>query len=79
MAKQKKTKQQVEKQKVHDQTHVAATFFRVICLLGAIGILVLDATIPTFDYPTWVLGLLMGVVIGLGPEDLKAWLKGRGK
>lgn len=56
----------------------AATVFRVICLIGAIGLLVLDATIPTFDYPVWVLGLLMGVVIGLGPEDLRDWFTRRG-
>lgn len=57
----------------------ATTVFRVICLIAAIVLLVLDATIKTFDYPVWVLGILMGIVIGLGPEDLKAWYRGRGK
>lgn len=73
------TKRPHQKKQEQQDAHAAATFFRVICLIGAIAILVLDALIPTFDYPVWVLGLLMGVVIGLGPEDLKAWFKGRGK
>lgn len=78
---EKKTNRKAEqqKQKVHQQTHAAATFFRVVCLIGAIAILILDATITTFTYPVWVLGLLMGVVIGLGPEDLKEWFRGRSK
>lgn len=81
VAKRKDTsKKTAAQQKQHDkETHAAATVFRVICLIGAIAILVLDALIKTFDYPVWVLGLLMGVVIGLGPEDLKAWLRGRGR
>lgn len=71
-AKQRKKQKQVE-------SKAAATAFRVVCLFVAVGLLVLDATIPTFDYPVWVLGLIMGVVIGLGPEDLREWFKGRGK
>lgn len=59
------------------ETHAATTLIRIVCLLGVIGILVLDAMIPTFDYPVWVLGLLMGVVIGLGPQDLKDWFRGK--
>lgn len=80
MVAKRNTKRPVKKQtQAKIETHAAATFFRVVCLVGAIAILVLDALIPTFEYPVWVLGLLMGVVIGLGPEDLKAWFKGRGK
>lgn len=80
MVAKRKNTSQTAKQKQHEQeTHAAATVFRVICLIGAIAVLVLDSLIPTFDYPVWVLGLLMGVVIGLGPEDLKNWFKGRGK
>lgn len=56
----------------------ATTFFRVVCLIGAIMLLVLDATIPTFDYPVWVLGILMGVVIGLSPDDIRDYFKRRG-
>lgn len=68
-----------KQQKKQPEVKAAATVFRVICLIAAIGLLVLDATITTFDYPVWVLGLLMGVVIGLGPEDLRDWFRGRGK
>jgi len=78
MVKTKKTKK-IQPQRKEPESQAAATVFRVICLFGAIGLLVLDATITTFDYPVWVLGLLMGVVIGLGPEDLRDWFKGRGK
>lgn len=67
------------RQKHVEQPKAAATVFRVICLIGAIGLLILDATITTFDYPVWVLGLLMGVVIGLGPEDLRNWWNRGGK
>lgn len=77
VAKPKNTSKKQLKKK--PEVQAAATVFRVICLFAAIGILVLDATITTFDYPVWVLGLLMGVVIGLGPEDLRDWFKGRGK
>lgn len=57
----------------------ATSFFRVVCLIAVIALMVLDATIPTFEYPVWVLGILMGIVIGLSPEDLRDWFKGRGK
>lgn len=57
----------------------ATTFFRVVCLIAAIVLLVLDATIATFEYPVWLLGILMGIVIGLSPDDLREWFKGRGK
>lgn len=67
------------KERQQEQPKAATTVFRVVCLLAAIGLLVLDAMIPTFDYPVWVLGLLMGVVIGLGPEDLRDWFKGKGR
>lgn len=67
------------KEKQQEQPKAAATVFRVVCLIAAVGLLVLDAMIPTFDYPVWVLGLLMGVVIGLGPEDLRDWFKGKGR
>lgn len=73
-----KRKTTAQKRVEREQPKAATTVFRVICLIGAITLLVLDATIPTFDYPVWVLGLLMGVVIGLGPEDLRDWFKGRG-
>lgn len=53
----------------------ATTFFRVVCLVAAIALLILDATIKTFDYPVWVLGIFMGIVIGLSPEDIREWLK----
>lgn len=56
----------------------ATTFFRVICLVAAIVLLVLKATITTFDYPVWVLGILMGIVIGLSPEDVRDYFKRRG-
>lgn len=79
VAKRKNTNKPATKKQVQQENHAAATVFRVVCLIGAIGILVLDATIPTFNYPVWVLGLLMGVVIGLGPEDLKEWFKRGGK
>ena len=79
VAKPKTTKNNKQARKRQPEKQAAATVFRVICLFAAVGILVLDATIVTFDYPVWVLGLIMGVVIGLGPEDLKAWFKGRGK
>ena len=65
--------------KQQPEPKAATTFFRVICLVGAIAVLVLDATIQTFDYPVWVLGILMGIVIGLSPEDLRNWFKGRSK
>lgn len=70
-----RTRQQLDKQ----QPKAATTVFRVICLIAAVLLLVLDATITTFDYPVWVLGLLMGVVIGLGPEDLRNWWQKGGK
>jgi Na+/glutamate symporter len=79
VAKLKTTKNSKQARKKQPEKQAAATVFRVICLFAAVGILVLDATIVTFDYPVWVLGLIMGVVIGLGPEDLKDWFKGRGK
>ena len=68
-------KQPVRKQ---PEPKAATTFFRVVCLLGAIGLLVLDAMIKTFDYPVWVLGILMGIVIGLSPEDIRDYFKRRG-
>jgi len=68
-----------KKLKKQPESQAATTIFRVVCLIGAIALLFLDATITTFDYPVWVLGLLMGVVIGLGPDDLREWFKGRGK
>lgn len=79
VAKQNKNKHPIQhKNNKHEpETHAATTLIRVVCLLAVIGILVLDALIPTFDYPVWVLGLLMGVVIGLGPQDLKDWFRGK--
>ena len=68
-----------KKLKKQPESQAATTIFRVVCLIGAIALLVLDARITTFGYPVWVLGLLMGVVIGLGPEDLREWYKGRSK
>lgn len=78
VAKRKTDTRRNVQRKQEPEPKAAATVFRVICLIGAITLLVLDATITTFDYPVWVLGLLMGVVIGLGPEDLKDWFTRRG-
>jgi hypothetical protein len=56
----------------------ATTLFRVVCLIGAITLLLLDAIISTFDYPVWVLGILMGIVIGLSPDDIRDYFRRRG-
>lgn len=66
-------------EKKQPEPKAATTFFRVVCLVAAIVLLVLDATITTFEYPVWLLGILMGIVIGLSPEDIREWYKGRGK
>lgn len=60
------------------EPQAATTFFRVVCLIGAIALLVLNALVPNFTYPVWVLGILMGVVIGLSPEDVRSYFKRRG-
>jgi hypothetical protein len=41
-------------------------------------LLLLDAIISTFDYPVWVLGILMGIVIGLSPDDIRDYFRRRG-
>lgn len=68
----KSSKKPIQKQ---PEPKAATTVFRAICLIGVITLLVLDATIKTFDYPVWVLGILMGIVIGLSPEDIRDWFK----
>ena len=51
VAKLKTTKNSKQARKKQPEKQAAATVFRVICLFAAVGILVLDATIVTFDYP----------------------------
>lgn len=77
MAAKRKTTAKVPARK-RPEPKAATTLFRVVCLVGAITLLVLKATIPTFDYPVWVLGILMGVVIGLSPDDVREYFKRRG-
>lgn len=80
VAKRKTDVKRIPKQPVRKQPEpkAATTFFRVVCLVGAIALFILDATIPTFEYPVWVLGILMGIVIGLSPEDIRDYFKRRG-
>lgn len=80
VAKRKTDVRRIPKQPAHKQPEpkAATTFFRVVCLVGAIALFILDATISTFDYPVWVLGILMGIVIGLSPDDIRDYFKRRG-
>lgn len=69
----KKTKNTKTKKQLDDQKQVVDTYARIlqlVAIVAVIAIYVISAISPSVDIPVWVPAGLLGVAIGLSPEQM---------
>lgn len=54
-----------------------AKILQIVAIIAVIALIFIDAAfLPTTDVPIWVIGGLMGIAIGLSPEQMVEIIKG---
>ncbi|HYG84592.1 MAG TPA: hypothetical protein VD907_07000 [Verrucomicrobiae bacterium] len=78
MAKKAKNKKQVQQEVVLDNY---ARILQIVAIIAVVVVVVVDQLTPTSDIPIWVPAGLLGVAVGLSPDQIADIIKSifRGK
>ena len=71
----KKTKKELKRRKIENDTDRIVTqstrVLQIIALIGAIAIVILAGNSQTFQVNPYVVPILLGIAVGLNPEQFK--------